>query len=152
MHVLSEVEIKARQEVELEAYVFKIQIEGRMYNELVYNYIIPSAISYQNKLIKNVSGLKEIYGAAHQKFAEGQLNIIESIAEHIMAIKLKTDDMTKARKRANGLSGINKKAMAYCENVMPYFEGIREHADKLEGLIEDETWPLAKYRELLFSL
>lgn len=95
MHVLSEVEIKARQEVELEAYVFKIQIEGRMYNELVYNYIIPSAISYQNKLIKNVSGLKEIYGAAHQKFAEGQLNIIESIAEHIMAIKLKTDDMTK---------------------------------------------------------
>ena len=152
MHVLSEVEIKARQEVELEAYVFKIQIEGRMYNELVYNYIIPSAISYQNKLIKNVSGLKEIYGAAHQKFAEGQLNIIESIAEHIMAIKLKTDDMTKARKRANGLSGINKKAMAYCENVMPYFEGIREHADKLEGLIEDETWPLAKYRELLFGL
>ncbi len=97
MNVMSEVEVKARQEVELEAYIMHVQIEGRVYNELVYSYIIPSAIEYQNKLIKNVTGLKEIYGAAYKKFAEGQLTIIEEIAEHIVELKKMTDAMTDAK-------------------------------------------------------
>lgn len=151
MKVLSEVEIAARKEVELETYIFQVQIEGRMYNELVYNYIIPAAITYQNKIIKNVLGLKDIYGAAHKKLSDGQLSIIEQIAEHIAAIKSLTDKMTDARSSANKLKDINKKAFAYCDNVKPYFDQIRGHSDKLERLLDNEIWPLTKYRELLFQ-
>ncbi len=150
MNVMSEVEVRARQEVELEAYILHLQIEGRMYNEIVYNYLIPAAITYQNKLIKNVMGLKDIYGAAHKSFTEGQLSIIENIAENISALKKKTDAMTEARKSANVLTDVNKKAFAYCDNVRPYFEEIRTHCDKLERLVDDQLWPLTKYRELLF--
>lgn len=150
MKVLSEVEIVARQEVELEAYILNLQIEGRVYNELVYGHIMPAALAYQNKLITNVSGLKEIYGAAHKKFSEGQLTMIEEIAEHIVSIKEKTDAMTNARKKANAMTDSKKKAMAYCNDVMPYFNDIRTHCDKLEKLVDDQLWPLTKYRELLF--
>lgn len=150
MKVLSEVEIVARQEVELEAYILHLQIEGRVYNELVYGHIMPAALAYQNKLIANVSGLKEIYGAAHKKFSEGQLTMIEEIAEHIVSIKEKTDAMTNARKKANAMTDSKKKAMAYCNDVMPYFNDIRTHCDKLEKLVDDQLWPLTKYRELLF--
>lgn len=150
MGVMSGVEVKARQEVELETYILQTQIEGRIYNELVYSYIIPSAVSYQNSLIKNVLGLKEIYGAAHKKFSDGQLTLIEQIAGHIEAVKKKTDAMTEARKRANALKDVTRKADAYCGNVRPYFDEIRYHCDRLEGLVDDRQWPLAKYRELLF--
>ena len=143
-------EVKARQEVELEAYSFHIQIEGRIFNELVYNHIIPAAIVYQNNLMENVKGLKEIYGAAYKKLAEGQLNIIESIGEHITAIKKKTDDMTEARRRANKLSNFTKKAQVYCNDVKPYFDEIRYHSDRLEKLVDNRLWPLTKYRELLY--
>ncbi|MBS9461647.1 glutamine synthetase III [Flagellimonas sp. 389] len=151
MDVMSEVELKAHQEVELEAYIFHLQIEGRVLGEMVYNHIIPSALRYQNLLLENIKGLKEVYGAAHKKVAEGQLNILEQIGEHISEIKKQTDDMTAARRRANGLSTINKKAQAYCNNVKPYFETIREQSDKLEKLISDDLWPFTKYRELLFA-
>lgn len=150
MNVMSEVEVKARQEVELETYIMHLQIEGRVFTELVYNHIIPSAIEYQNTLIENVTGLKEIYGVVHKKLAEGQLNILEQIAEHILALKKKTDAMTSTRKSANKLSDTHKKATAYCENVKPYFDEIRDHCDSLEQLVNDQIWPLTKYRELLF--
>jgi glutamine synthetase len=149
MKVMSEVEVKARQEVELETYIFQVQIEGRVYNELAYNHILPAAIAYQNQLINNVIGLKDIYGAAHKKFSDAQLGIIEQIGEHVAALKKKTDAMTEARKSANALKEINKRAFAYCENVKPYFDEIRYHADKLEQLIDNQLWPLTKYRELL---
>ncbi|THV60171.1 glutamine synthetase type III [Flagellimonas alvinocaridis] len=151
MGVMSEVELKAHQEVELGAYIFHIQIEGRVLGEMVYNHIIPAAIRYQNVLLENVSGLKEVYGAAHKKVAETQLNILEQIGEHIMEIKKLTDEMTDARKRANGLSTAHKKAQAYCDNVKPYFDVIRAQSDKLEKLIADDLWPFTKYRELLFG-
>ena len=148
--VMSEVEVMARKEVELETYILQTQIEGRVFNEMMYNFVIPAAISYQNKIIENVTGLKEIYGAAYKKYAEDLLSIIEQISEHVVQIKKKTDEMTEARKRANNLVDVNKKAFAYCDNVKPYFEEIRYHCDKLEQLIDNATWPLAKYRELLF--
>tara|TARA_R110002020_G_scaffold37072_5_gene111796 strand:+ start:7474 stop:9660 length:2187 start_codon:yes stop_codon:yes gene_type:complete len=150
MKVLSEVEVRARQEVELEAYIMHLQIEGRMFNELVYNYILPSVVEYQNNLIKNVMGLKDIYGAAHKTLTEGQLAIVESLAEHLRELKKKTDEMTDARKRANSLKDINKRANAYCDDIKPYFDQIRYHCDKLERLVDDRLWPLTKYRELLF--
>ena len=150
MEVMSEVEVMARKEVELETYILQTQIEGRVFNELIYNFIIPAAIAHQNQIITNVTGLKEIYGAAYKKYAEDLLSIVEQISEHIVQIKKKTDEMTEARKRANSLVDVNKKAFAYCDNVKPYFEEIRYHCDKLEQLIDNTTWPLAKYRELLF--
>ncbi|MER3376238.1 MAG: glutamine synthetase III [Allomuricauda sp.] len=151
MDVMSEVELKARQEVELGAYIFHIQIEGRVLGEMVYNHIIPAAIRYQNLLLENIGGLKEVYGAAHKKVAESQLNLLEQVGEHIGELKKLTDEMTDARKRANGLSTINKKAQAYCNNVKPYFDTIRVQSDKLEKLIADDLWPFTKYRELLFT-
>jgi glutamine synthetase len=150
MGVMSETEIKARHEVELEAYILHLQIEGRVFDELVYNQIIPAAIEYQNTLIKNVLGLKEIYGAAHKDLSDGQSGIIEQIAEHIVGLKKKTDAMIDARRRANKMTDTRKKASAYCESVRPYFDEIRGHCDKLEHLIDDRSWPLTKYRELLF--
>ncbi|MGB5666285.1 MAG: glutamine synthetase III [Maribacter sp.] len=150
LNVMSEIEVRARQEVELEAYIMHVQIEGRVFNELVYSYIIPAAVEYQNKLIKNVIGLKDIYGAAHKKLSDGQSGIIEQIAEHLAALKKKTDAMVEARKKANVMTDSNKKAYAYCENVKPFFDEIRYHCDKLERLVDDQLWPLTKYRELLF--
>ncbi len=148
--VMSEVEVKARQEVELDTYILQTQIEGRVFNELIYNHIIPAALAYQNTLITNVLGLKEVYGAAHKKLSDGQSTIIEQIGEHVATIKKKTDEMTSARRRANALKGAAKRAAAYCDVVRPYFDELRYHCDKLEQLVDDQVWPLAKYRELLF--
>lgn len=150
MNVMSEVEVRARQEVELETYILQIQIEGRVYTELVYNHIIPTSLAYQNQLIENVKGLKEIYGAAHKKLAEAQLSVVEEIATHVGGVKKKADAMTEARKSANSLTDITEKAYSYSDQVKPYFDQIRYHCDKLEQLVADESWPLAKYRELLF--
>ena len=151
MDVMSEVELKAHQEVELEAYVFHLQIEGRVLGEMVFNHILPAAVRYQNQLLENIRGLKEVYGAAHKKVAEPQLNLLEQIGEHMLALKKLTTDMTEARRRSNGLSTITRKAQSYCNSVKPYFQQIREHSDKLEKLIADDLWPFVKYSELLFT-
>ncbi|NKI28282.1 glutamine synthetase type III [Arenibacter sp. 6A1] len=150
MKVLSETEVNVRHEVELEDYIMHIQIEGRVFNELVYSYIIPAAVEYQNKLIQNIVGLKEIYGADYKKMANSQLDIVNRISEHIGVIKTKTDAMVEERKKANNMVDVTEKAFAYCDKVRPYFDEIRYHCDKLERLVDDEIWPLTKYRELLF--
>ena len=151
MDVMNDTEVRARQEVEFETYILQTQIEGRVMNELVYSYIVPVAVKYQNELIQNVLGLKEIYGAAHKTLTEGTLNLIEQISEHLREVKKKTDIMVEARKKANVMTDIHKKAFAYCEEVRPHFDDIRRHCDKLERLVDDGAWPLVKYRELLFS-
>ncbi|WP_026809437.1 glutamine synthetase III family protein [Arenibacter latericius] len=150
MNVLSEVEVKMRKEVELEEYIMHIQIEGRVFNELIYSYIIPAAIKYQNNLIQNINGLKSIYGDSYKKMAESQLDIVSRISDHLKVIKVKTDAMVEERKKANKMVDVNKKAYAYCDKVRVHFDEIRYHCDKLERLVGDEYWPLAKYRELLF--
>ena len=148
--VLSEAELKARHEVELEAYILHIQIEGRVLGEMVYNHIIPAAINYQNDLLANVKGFKEIFGTSYKNSAAAQLNILERVAEHIAEAKKLTDEMIEARKKANAMSVIAQKAKSYCNEVRPHFEKIREHCDKLERTVADERWPFTKYRELLF--
>ena len=151
MNVLSEVELRARQEVELEAYILHIQIEGRVLNELVYNHVLPACLEYQNKLTENISGLKNIYGPAHKKMSITQSAILEEIILHINGLKKECDAMTDARKKANTIDGTHKKAMAYCNNIKPLFEKIRYHSDRLERLMDDRLWPLTKYQELLFA-
>jgi glutamine synthetase len=148
--VLTEKELLARYEVELETYILNRQIEGRVLGELVYHSIIPAVVGYQNQLLENIAGLKEVYGAAHKKMAGAQLALLEQLAEHLQALHQKTEAMTEARKSANTLREVPKKAEAYCEAVLPFFEEIRHHSDRLERLVADDHWPLARYRELLF--
>lgn len=148
--VMSEVELTAHQGVELDNYVFNLQIEGRILGELVYNHIVPAAVRYQNILLQNIQGMKEVYGAAHQNFTAPQLNILEQIAQHVADMKKLTDAMLDAKQRADNMGTVAKKAKTYCDTIKPYFDKVREHADALENLIGDDYWPLTKYRELLF--
>jgi glutamine synthetase len=152
-NILSEREQHARYDIYLETYTKKIQIESRVIGDLSLNHIIPTALKYQSTLIENVRGLKEISSAADfKKLAQIQLDIISEISEHISFIKTKVDEMTEARKKANALTDVKKQAIDYCEKVKEaYFETIRYHVDKLELLVDDESWPLPKYRELLFT-
>jgi glutamine synthetase len=151
MGVMNHVEVESRYEIELEEYVKKIQIEGRVLGDIARNHVVPTAIRYQNVLIENVKGLKEIFGASFEKIAKDQISLIKEISEHIEGINTKVEAMTEERKKANALTNTEKMAAAYCDKVKPYFEEIRYHADKLELLVDDELWTLTKYRELLFT-
>ncbi|VXC16576.1 Glutamine synthetase [Flavobacterium sp. 9AF] len=148
--IMNHVEVEARYEIELEEYTKKIQIEGRVLGDIARNHVVPTAIRYQNTLIENVKGLKEIFGKDFEKIAKEQISLIKEISEHIEGINSKVDAMIEERKKANNLSDISKMAAAYCDKVKPYFEEIRYHSDKLELLVDDEMWTLVKYRELLF--
>ena len=149
--VMNESEIHARYEIELEAYTMKIQIEGRILGDIATNHVIPTAIKYQNTIIENVRGLKDIFGTKFKDLAKEQIEIIEDISLRINEIKTKVNAMIEERKKANKMSDMEKKAAAYCEKVKPYFDEIRYHCDKLEMTVDDEVWPLVKYRELLFT-
>ena len=151
MHVMNHVEVEARYEIELEEYTKKIQIEGRVLGDIARNHVIPTAIKYQNTLIENVKGLKDIFGDDFKKIGKEQIVLIKEISEHIEGINTKVDEMTEARKKANALTDAQKMAEMYCDKVKPHFEEIREHCDKLELLVDNETWTLTKYRELLFT-
>ena len=150
-NVLSPVESEARYEIELEEYMMRLQIEGRVLGDLASNFVVPTAVQYQNTLIKNVQGLKDIFGASYKKKAKEQLALIESISEHISGIVTKVEKMTDERRKANAMKDALKKAKAYCNKVKPYFEDIRSHCDALEMMVSDELWPLPKYRELLLT-
>jgi glutamine synthetase len=149
-NVLSEREVMARYIVDLNEYIMRVQIESRTLGDIARNHIIPTGIKYQNVLIENVKGLKEIYGNDFQKHAEVQLKIIERISGHIDEINKGIVQMVETRKSSNKIEDEFKKAYAYCENVLPFLTDIRYHCDKLELVVDDDLWPLAKYRELLF--
>jgi glutamine synthetase len=149
--VMNKVESEARYEIEVEEYALRIQIEGRVLGDIARNHVVPTAVKYQNILIENVKGLKEIYGASFKKLAKEQLNLIEQISSHIEGINSIVTKMTDERRKANAVEDLEKKALVYCNEVKPLFEDIRYHCDKLELLVDDELWPLTKYRELLFT-
>jgi glutamine synthetase len=151
LNVMNHVEVEARYEIELEEYTKKIQIEGRVLGDIASNHVIPTAIRYQNTLIENVRGLKEIFGKDFEKIAKEQIVLIKEISVHIEGIITKVEKMTEARKKANVLTDAQKMAEMYCDKVKPHFDEIREHCDKLELLVDDEIWTLTKYRELLFT-
>lgn len=145
-NVLNTLELEARHEIMLENYIMKIQIESRVMGDLALNHIMPTAIAYQNKLIENAKGLKEI-GVDNKEI----LYTINKISEHISNIKSSTLDMIKERKRVNQIESTRDRAIAYCDDVKEkYFANIRRSVDKLELFVDDEDWPLVKYRELLF--
>jgi glutamine synthetase len=152
MGVLTFRELEARKEIEFENYILKIQIEARIMGDVVQSMIIPSVIEYQNKLIANVQGLINVLGdKAGKEAAKGQIELIQRISVHLNQMKHAADHMLKERKAANQIEHAEEKAEAYCDKVKVHFDEIRYHADKLELLIDDEMWPLPKFREMLFT-
>lgn len=147
--IMTEVELHARNEVKWEIYTKKVQIESRVLGDLAMNHIIPVAIRYQSALITNVAKLKEISDNYKDLGAE-QLRLIEKISAHVNAINSMVHQMTDARKVANAIESERLKAISYHDNVFPYLDQIRYHVDKLELIVDNEMWPLPKYRELLF--
>ena len=152
LHVFSHKEIEARHEVYLEQYFMKVQIESRVMGDIAQNHIVPTAIEYQNRLIRNVQGLKEIFGEKEFKSVAGeQIEMIRTISSHINTIVGNVNEMIEMRKACNKIEDSREKAIAYEERVKPFFDTIRYSVDKLEGIIDDELWPLPKYREILFT-
>jgi glutamine synthetase len=144
--VLNHIEVHARHEIELEAYIKKVQIESRVMSDLALNHIVPTAILYQNKLIENANGLKGL-GLDHSAAVDS----IKEISKHLATLQSDVNGMTEARKQLNKEDDVTKRAKGYQSKVKEaYFDKIRYAVDKLELLVDDESWPLVKYRELLF--
>lgn len=150
--VFNETELSCRLEVELEKFTMKVQIESRVLGDLALNHIVPTAVSYQNRLLENLRGLRETFAPEeYEILSADRKELVRDISKRVTAIKMLVREMTEARKVANHMPHYKDKAFAYQENVRPYLDSIREHIDKLEMEIDDEIWPLPKYRELLFT-
>lgn len=150
--VFNETELKSRVEVELEKFVKKIQIESRVLGDLTINHIVPIAVTYQNRLLENLIGLKQIFGKEeYEELSFARKQLVKEISKYVSEIKLQVKEMTNERKIANRITNMQEKAFAYSNNVKPYLETIRECVDNLEMEIDNEIWPLPKYRELLFA-
>lgn len=149
--VFSKVELEARNEVSWETYTKKVQIEARVFGDLALNHIIPVATRYQSILLDNVYKIKSLFPKERgEKIASQDMAMIEKMAEHMQYIKDNVIKMVNARKVANKIECLREKAIAYHDTVVPYLDDIRYHIDKLELMVDDEMWPLPKYRELLF--
>ncbi|PKQ60874.1 glutamine synthetase type III [Labilibaculum filiforme] len=150
--VMTEKELEARVEVEMEKFTKKIQIEARVLGDLAINHIVPTAVAYQTKLIQNVQGLRDIFtNGEYEELSAARRELIKEISIHISSIKAKVKEMVDARKACNVLEEGVEMATAYDEKVRPYLASIRYHIDKLELVVDNEMWPLPKYRELLFN-
>jgi len=150
--IFNETELRSRVEVELEKFVKKIQIESRVLGDLTINHIVPTAIAYQNRLLENIIGMKQIFDKEeYEHLSEARKSLVKEISEYVSEIKAQVKDMTEERKIANRIENMEEKAFAYSNKVKPYLESIRNYVDNLEMEIDNEIWPLPKYRELLFA-
>ena len=149
--VMTEVELAARNEVKWEMYTKKVQIEARVLGDLALNHILPVAVRYQSILLDNVSKIQSVFPPEKsERMIEADMSTIESISEHTRIIKTEVEKMVDARREANRIDSEREKAIAYHDNVVPRMSTIRYHIDKLELMVDNEMWPLPKYRELLF--
>jgi len=149
---LTERELSGRLDVELEKFTKKVQIESRVLGDLAINHIVPTAVRYMTDLIENVKGLRDIFDENdYMRLAGARKELIISISDNISMIKKLVADMIEERKKANIVDDPYEKAIAYEVSVKPYLESIRYHIDKLELTVDNEMWPLPKYRELLFT-
>jgi glutamine synthetase len=150
MGVLAPNEVEARFEILNETYVKKLQIEARIIGDMCLNHVIPAAVRYQNILIENVKGIKEIFGDDYMQYCSAEIETLKKISTHINSISLDVERLVEERKKANKIENIAERAKVYSHNVKDVMDEIRYSADKLEILVDDEMWPLPKYRELLF--
>ncbi|MCU4177491.1 glutamine synthetase III [Carboxylicivirga sp. N1Y90] len=149
--IMSERELEARVEVEMEKFTKKIQIESRVLGDLAINHIVPTAVAYQTQLIQNVQGMRDIFSEEEfDALAGPRKELIKTISAHISSIKAKVAEMTESRKKCNAIEGETEKAYAYDKEVRHFLDDIRYHIDKLELIVDNELWPLPKFRELLF--
>lgn len=150
--IFSEKELNSRVEVEYDKFTKKVQIESRVLGDLAINHIVPTAIRYMTSLIENVRGLREVFNELEfERLAGARKELIVNISDHISLIKKLVADMIEERKKANKIEDSYSKAIDYEKNVKPYLDQIRVHIDKLELIVDNEIWPLPKYRELLFT-
>jgi glutamine synthetase len=151
-NVLTERELHARFEIRNEIFVKKVQIESRVLADLAINHIIPTAIAYQNVLIDNVKGVKDLFQdpTDYKMLSEPQIQTIRKISEHVKVVREQVKEMVDQRKEINQIPDIVKRADKYSSTIKPYLEEIRYHIDKLELIVDNQMWPLPKYRELLF--
>ena len=150
--ILSDRELYARYEVQQETYTKKLQIEARVLGDLIVNHVVPTAIKFQNTLIENCRGLKDLFGPERMRqMCTSQLRMIEKISRYVDSLRKDVHDMIEERRLANQITDVTERAEAYCARVLPYMQKIREVSDKLEMLVDDELWPLPKYREMLLS-
>lgn len=149
--VLSQKELEARNEVKWEIYIKKVQIEARVLGDLSLNHIIPVVIRYQTILLENVTRLKDVFSEEEYEILSAEpRRLIRKISAHIAAVTTKVDEMVEARKKANRITDMREKAITYHDTVAPYLDEIRDHIDDLELMVDNQSWPLPKYRELLF--
>ena len=148
--VLAKNEIEARFEIFNETYVKKLQIEARIIGDMCLNHVIPAAVRYQNVLIENVKGIKDIFGEGYLDFCSAEIETLKKISTYINRISMDVEELVEARKRANRIENIAERAKVYSHSVKDMMDKVRDSADHLEMLIDDEMWPLPKYRELLF--
>jgi len=148
--VLSVPEIKARVEVQEETYVKKLQIEARILGDICLNHVIPAAVSYQNVLIRNIQGSKDIFGDEYATLCKADVDTCRKIAGYINALSADVQALVDVRKKANRITDMSERAYAYSTEVMDAMSRVRASADQLEMLVDDALWPLPKYRELLF--
>jgi glutamine synthetase len=150
--IFNEKELESRVEVEYEKFTKKIQIEARVLGDLAINHIVPTGIRYMGELLQNVHRIKEVFSPEEfEKLAAGKKELIVNISEHTSSIKTLVNEMIEERKKANKIEDSFKKALAYEGKVRPYLDEIRAHIDKLELIVDNEMWPLPKYREMLFT-
>lgn len=150
-NVFTKIELAARNEVKWEMYTKKVQIEARVLGDLAINHILPAATRYQSVLLDNVYKIKNLFTTdKFNKIAKEDMASIEEIAEHMSTIRIEVDRMIEARKQANIINSEREKAIAYYNTVVPCMETIRKYIDKLELMVDNEIWPLPKYREILF--
>ena len=149
--VLSEKELEARNEVKWEIYIKKVQIEARVLGDLSMNHIIPVVLHYQSLLLSNITKLKETFSPEeYEDLSAEPRRLVRKISKHVNAVTRMTDEMIEARKKANVITDYRSKAIAYHDTVVPFLDEIREHIDELELMVDNQMWPLPKYRELLF--
>lgn len=149
--IFTKKELEARNEVKWEMYTKKVQIESRVLGDLAINHIIPAAVNYQGRLLDNLYKIKQLFPEGKSnKIGEADMETVEKISNHINEVKSLVKEMTENRKKANGLETMRAKAISYHDTVAPLMEKIRYHIDHLELMVDNEIWPLPKYRELLF--
>src|SRR5690554_6665879 len=151
MEVFTKRELLARQEIEFEKYIMRIQIEARLIGDLTQNHIIPVVVDYQNKLIENIKGITDILGKDEKEATKAQRQLLVDLSKHMNKMQEYACTMLENRKKANKIEDVQKRAEAYRDTVRVFFKEISYHTDKLEILVDDETWPFPKLREMLFT-
>ena len=150
LEVLSPDEIEARFEILNETYVKKLQIEARIIGDMCLNHVIPAAVRYQNILIENIKGIKDIFGDGYMQYCSAEVETLKKISTYINNVSEYVERLVEVRKKANRIADISERAKVYSHDVKDMMDKVRINADNLEMLIDDEMWPLPKYRELLF--